>query len=103
MTKNPIVNALSATLYISAIVSIMFYGQQILSKAPGDTVLAPIAFISLFTLSAAVMGYLFLSQPAQIYFEGKKKEAVNLFLKTVASFGVITLIALALLFSGVAG
>lgn len=103
MTKNPIINALSALLYISAIASFFYYANHSLGSKPDNSFLAPIAFLSLFTLSAAVMGYLFLYQPAQLYFDGKKKEAVNLFLKTVASFGVITFIILALLFSGILG
>jgi hypothetical protein len=57
-----------------------------------------IALISLFTLSAAVMGYLFCYQPAQLYFEGKKKDAVRLFLQTVAVFALITVILFGLLF-----
>lgn len=103
MTKNPFINALAAILYITLVASMMYYGTQILGQGPNNSVLAPIAFISLFTLSAAVMGYLFLYQPGQLYFDGKKKEAVNLFLKTVASFGIITIIALTLLFSRILG
>ncbi len=50
----------------------------------------PVMVISLFTLSAAVMGYIFLYQPIRMYFDNKKEEAVSLFLKTVGSFGAIT-------------
>jgi hypothetical protein len=35
-----------------------------------------------------------------LFIDGKKKEAVNLFIKTVGIFGIFTAIALALLFSG---
>ena len=35
-----------------------------------------------------------------LYFDGKKKAAVTLFLQTVAVFGVLTAVALGLLFSG---
>lgn len=99
MTKNPFINAAVATLYIAGIVSIMFFG---LSRShPDNSVFLPIAFISLFTLSAAVMGYLFLYQPLMLFLEGHKKYAVNLFLQTVAVFAGITSIVLLLLFSGV--
>ena len=95
--KNPFVNALAASLYIIAIGLIMNFGS---THAPKDNPpLAAIAVISLFTLSAAVMGYLFCYQPAQLYFEGKKKEAVRLFLKTVAVFALITVILFGLLFN----
>ena len=65
-----------------------------------NTFIAPIAVISLFTLSAAVMGYLFCYRPTQLYFDGKKKQAVGLFLQTVVVFACFTALTLALLFIG---
>ena len=67
---------------------------------PGpDTILAPITAVSLFTLSAAVMVYIFGYTPFQLYFDGKKKEAVKFFLQTIATFGGVTFLILILLFS----
>lgn len=98
MTKNPILNALAALLYIALIASVMFYGVR---NTPGpDTVVIPIAMISLFTFSAAVMGYVFMYQPLQLYFDGKKKQGLDLFLQTLGVFGIITALLLAILFSG---
>ena len=99
MTRNPFINALAATLYISLVASIMFYGINHTGSV--NSVVIPIAMISLFTLSAAVMGYLFLYQPLQLYLDGKKKEAVDLFLQTVAVFAGITALILTLLFLGI--
>lgn len=99
MTKNPFINALAAVVYIGIVASVMFYGTK--HTNPINSVIAPLAMISLFTLSAAVMGYLFLFQPLQLYLDGKKKEAVNLFLKTVVVFAGITTLILILFFSGV--
>ena len=99
MTQNPFVNALVATLYIMLISSVMFYGSKAMSHQ--SSFLAPVVGLSLFTLSAAVMGYLFCYQPIQLYFDGKKKEAVDLFLQTVGIFGGITALTLLLLFSGI--
>ena len=96
MTKNPIINSLFASLYIFAIVALMTWGTSMVS--PKDSFIAPVAMISLFTLSAAVMGYLFLYQPIQLYFDSKKKEAVKLFLQTVGVFGLITILTLISLF-----
>ena len=56
------------------------------------------ALLSLFVLSAAVMGYIFFYQPTQLYLAGKHKEAVNMFLKTVGFFATITLVFLAIVF-----
>ena len=97
MTTNPFVNALAALAYIVVVVLVMHYATKL--PESGDSPIVPIAFISLFTLSAAVMGYIFLYQPLQLYFEGEKKQAVNVFLKTVAVFAGITVLLLLGLFS----
>lgn len=101
MSKNPILNAFSATAYISLVALVMEFGTKNIPHV--KSVIVPIGMVSLFTLSAAVMGYIFLSNPIQLYLDGNKKEAVNLFLKTVATFAVITAAVLTLLFSGIFG
>ena len=97
MTKDPYLNALTASLYIVLVASTMFYGTRAIS--PVDSIVVPIAVISLFTLSVAVMGYLFLYEPIRLYFDNHKKEAVRFFLQTVGIFAIITIIILTLLFS----
>lgn len=99
MSKNPIFNAFAAGAYIVLIVSVMNWGTKMVPHP--NTFIAPIAVVSLFTLSAAVMGYLFCYQPIQLYFDGKKKQAAQLFLQTVFAFGVITVVILTLLFTGI--
>ena len=100
MSKNPLINASSASVYIILSVSIMTFVTQPLRNKP-DTFLAPITVLFVLTLSVAVMAYLFFYQPLQFFIEGKKKEAVNLFIKTVAIFAVMTVVVLTLLFSGI--
>ncbi|MCW1949138.1 MAG: hypothetical protein KIH89_001670 [Candidatus Shapirobacteria bacterium] len=99
MTKNPLINAICATLYITLIGLFMFYGTQLFPQK--DTILTPIAMISLFTLSAAIMGYIFLSQPLILFLDGHQKTAVKLFLQTIAAFAIITLIVFLLIFLGI--
>lgn len=96
MTKNPILNALAAALYIAAISLFMAWGTH--NAPPEDTIFAPMAVISLFTLSAAVMAYLFAYQPFVLYFDNHQKSAVKLFLQTVGVFGMFTLLMLGFLF-----
>lgn len=98
MTKNPFINGLAATTYIVVIAAIMTIGVKTMANTD-NSIMVPVAFISLFTLSAAIMGYLFLYQPGQLYFDGQKKQAVKLFLQTVASFGLITALIFFLLFT----
>jgi len=99
MSKNPIVNAFSASGYIVFVVTVMTFVTQPLKNKP-DTFFAPITFLFVLTLSVAVMAFLFFYQPLQLFIEGKKKEAVNLFVKTVGIFAAITAVVLILLFSG---
>ena len=73
------------------------WGESEAGKPP-ETILIPIAMLSLFVLSAAVMGYLFVAGPVQMYLEGQKKEGINLFIQTVMIFAGITLAMLAILF-----
>ncbi len=88
MTKNPFVNAIAAALYIIVVALGMDYSRHF---APDfQTVLVPMAILSLFVFSAAVMGFLFLYQPVQMFLEGDKKGGSGLFLKTLATFGVLT-------------
>lgn len=96
MTKNPLLNAIAAACYIVAIVLGIFYGTKAFGEVK-DTILIPMAMLSLFVLSAATMGFIFLYQPIQLYFDDKKKEAADLFLKTLGSFALITLLFFAAL------
>lgn len=98
MLKKALIKALLAELYIVAIVLVIQYIEKII-EIP-ETILIPIIMLSLFVISAAVMGYLFVAEPILLYIDGQKKQAVNLFLSTVTSFAVITLIILFTLLSG---
>src|SRR3989344_2519542 len=97
MTKNPFINALAAALYISIVASVMYYGPQLAGRV--ESFFFPIAVFAVSPLSAAIMGYLFLSQPLRLYFDGAKQEATKLFLQTVAVFALITILILLALFS----
>jgi hypothetical protein len=92
MTKNPFVNALGALAYIVAIIYVLNYVMG--AKGFADEFTAPLVMLSLFTLSTAMMGYIFLYQPVLLLVDGKKKEAVKLFLQTVLAFATITALIL---------
>ncbi|MDO8523108.1 MAG: hypothetical protein Q7S12_02380 [bacterium] len=100
MTKNPFLNALAAVFYVSLVSSAMFYGPKFEHRLAETNfgVLIPIVMLSLFVFSAATMGFIFFYQPLRLYFDGEKERAVGLFLKTLASFGVITAIILITVF-----
>ncbi len=96
MTKNPIINSLMATTYIGLVGFFMNYVSKKPNPAP-DTFLAPVALISLFTLSAACMGLIFGYQPFKLFFDKKEKEAINLLFKTVLIFAITTFVLLTLI------
>jgi hypothetical protein len=98
MSRNPYLNALAAAVYIILIVVLITYGPAFVREKP-DTIFAPMAILSLVVLSAAFMGYAFFLQPTLMYLEGEKREAVELFTKTLATFAVITGVVVVLAFT----
>ena len=100
MTKNPLINSASALGYIILISTALNYVSHI-NKGKPDTMFAPIAFLSLFTFSAALMGYFFLYQPIQLYLDGKKKEATYLFTRTLLYFGIVPVVLFTLFLLGI--
>ena len=98
MTKNPYLNALCAGAYIVAVVLLITYGPAFVREKP-DTIFAPMAMLSLLVLSAAFMAYVFFFQPVLMYVEGQKREAIDLFTKTLAAFAVITGIVVIIAFT----
>ena len=90
MTQNPFVNALVAAGYISLIAMFFYYISHVpMFSDQALGMIAPIIFLSLFVLSAALMGYFFLFQPIQLLIVGKQSEATKLFLTTVLAFAAV--------------
>lgn len=58
-----------------------------------DNFFSPVVALSVFVLSAAVMGYLFVGETLQLYLNGEKKQAVSFFASTVLCFAVLTIVA----------
>ena len=88
--KNPYLNSVYAEAYIAIVASVIhFIGEP---NTP-DTFFDPIAALSLLTLSAAVMGYLFVGVPIQLYLDGEKKRSAVFFMRTVLGFASLTAVA----------
>ena len=72
MIKNPFYNALVAIIYIVVVV----FALNLIADKKVNTGIAqyitPIMMLSMFTLSAAVIGYVFCYQPLRLYLDGKK-------------------------------
>lgn len=98
MTPNPYLHALLAALYLALIATLFFYGPAYIG--PDDNVLLPVSMLSLFVLSAALMAYLFLYEPVRLLTEGRAREAILFFFKTVGAFALLTFLCFALAFAG---
>ena len=94
--KTALINALSTTAYIIAVGSFMYYGS-IVKLGRANTFLIPVTLLLLFVFSAALTGFLIFGKPAQMYVDGKKKEALSLLSYTLGIFSVITFLSLVLL------
>ncbi len=99
MTKNPFLNAAVMNLYIILVACVMFFGME--HTKSNNTIVVPIAVISLFSLSATLMGYFLLFNPVILYLDGKKKEATSLLVNTIITFAVITAAIFTLFLSGI--
>jgi hypothetical protein len=75
--KIGLLNALGVLIYISLVAILIDNGEKIFGQV--NDYVGPIAFLLLFTISAAAVGGLVLGQPIILYFEEKKKEAIQLF------------------------
>ncbi len=89
--KKPFLHALGAALYIVGIVGLVWLFGHFLKDQP-DTIIIPMTMLSLFVLSATVMGYLFLSEPIYLLLDNKKQEAIVFFGKTVGIFACFVVI-----------
>lgn len=90
MTKNPFLNALAATGYIVLVVLAINGISNI--QTLESSLIMPVIFLSLFVISAAMMGYIFCYQPLRMYLENKKEDAIKLFLRTIGVFVIITIL-----------
>lgn len=93
MSWNPYLNAIGAAGYIWGIGLLIHHIASLHHDTP-DNLTGSIAFISLVVFSAAVMGFLFFYRPAVLLIEGKRDEAAFFFLKTLGTFGAITVLVL---------
>lgn len=85
-----IIHSIGVLVYVSLVALIMNNGQKWFGNA--NNILGATAILLLFVLSAAIVGALVLGKPTLLYLDGKKKEAIKLFLYTISSLAIIILI-----------
>ena len=93
--KSALINSIATTAYVIAVACFLFFGTM--NKLGQNSVFTPIAFLLLFVFSAALTGFLIFGKPAQLYVDGKKKEALSLLTYTLIIFSLITFASLIIL------
>lgn len=91
MRWNPYLNAVTASAYIWGIGLLIRHIASLHHDSP-DNLTGSVAFISMVVFSAAVMGFLFFYRPTMLLIENKRREAFLFFVKTLATFGLITIL-----------
>lgn len=100
MFKTPLQNSLGASAYIALVVFLMNLLNSVEATSPSsaESFFFPIVFLSIFSLSVAMMAFFFFYQPIQLFLSNKKAQAATFFLQTAGYFGLITVVlALAVL------
>jgi hypothetical protein len=92
LIQRSFLNALGTVAYVSVVATIMQNGEKIFGNV--NQSIAPIAFLTLFVLSAAITGGLVLGKPVLMYLDNQKTEAVKLFLYTLCWLAAAVIILL---------
>jgi hypothetical protein len=89
-------NTLGAAIYIFLVSQVMQNGSNWFGKE--DRALTPFVVLSLFSLSAAVVGSLVFGQTVLLFLDGKKKESVTAAFYSIGFMAVYTLLGMLFLF-----
>ena len=91
-----VLQALGITFYCSLVGSVMWKGSEIFGKE--DTYITPVAVLVMLSVSALICGLIVFYKPYKLFFEGKKKEAINVVLSTAISLFIILLILFGIMY-----
>ena len=98
--KSLLKTAFNNSILVIGYIVLVAWFFQLIPKFFGNlgepTIIAPIIFLTLFVVSAAITGGLVLGKPALLYFDGAKKDSITLFLWTVGLLALFFLIAVVL-------
>jgi hypothetical protein len=88
--KLGLIQAIGVTIYCGLVGSVMqnvdkFFGKE-------DTFMTPILVLTMFCVSVLVCALIVFKKPYELFFDGKKKEAINVVVYTAASLFVILLV-----------
>lgn len=90
-----LVHALGVAGYVALVALVMLGAERWIGEP--KTIVGPIAFLLLFVTSAAITGSLVLGRPILAYLDGRKADAVRMFLATIGWLVVLLAIAFTVL------
>lgn len=90
-----VLHGIAAMCYILLVVGLISLFPE--GPDPEPQILIPIAMLTLFTASVAVMAVLVFARPVLWYLDGRKKEAVTMLVSTIATLLVSAVVWFALL------
>ncbi len=93
MTWNPYLNGLAASAYIWGLVFLINHIARLHHDTP-DNLVGTAAALSLFTFTGVVLATLFFYRPVSLLIESKPKEAISFLLKTLGTFGILTILVI---------
>ena|SRR3989344_4928525 len=96
IVKQAIFNASVTVLYIVLVILFISNAER-LQISNEKTIIQPIFMLLLFVFSATLTGSLILGQPAMLFIEGKKKEAIIMLSLTLGALFISLLIVLIIL------
>jgi hypothetical protein len=85
-----LLHALAVLIYVVLVALLMNNGEKLFGNMTG--LFGPVAFLLLFTVSAAVTGLLVLGRPVYLFLSGSRKEALQFLFYTLGWLVIITLV-----------
>ena len=84
-------HAVCAFAYIAGVAWVVFNGEALFGK--GHMFMGPVLVLTLFVLSATIVGTLILGRPILLYVEGARSAALRFFMYTVGWLFVILIVS----------
>ena len=91
--KQGFIQALGVLLYCGLIGTVMQNGNTLFGKQ--DTFMTPIAVLTMLCVSVLICALIVFKKPYELFFDGKKKEALNVVVYTAVSLLVVVVILFA--------
>lgn len=91
-----LLHASGVAVYVTLIALLMRSVERWFGSKP-DGIFSPIAFLLLFVISAAITSTLVLGRPILTYLDGRKRDAIALFLATIGWLIVVLVAAFIML------